>query len=153
MGSQTFWDRATLYAMRGGLAAGAQDRLLPYLSDYSLRRLLGDHVPYAIEAWPEGGQRHLSAESALYCRVFVEGLLGFRPTGLKSFTLKPNLPTGWNRVRLRRFHVAGTVCDIDAFRENGKIGLAVEGNEVTVRLNEADDCFEVLVGTVSRETG
>ena len=113
VGSETFWDRATLYAMRGALAAGAQERILPYLLAYSKRRLLGEHVPYAIEAWPEGDQRHLSAESALYARVFTEGLLGFRPTGLRSFTLQPNLPAGWKRVSLKRFHAAGGVCDID----------------------------------------
>lgn len=113
VGSETFWDRATLYAMRGALAAGAQERILPYLLAYSKRRLLGEHVPYAIEAWPEGDQRHLSAESALYARVFTEGLLGFRPTGLRSFTLQPNLPAGWKRVSLKRLHAAGGVCDID----------------------------------------
>ena len=36
----------------------------------------GEHVPYPVEAWPEGNQRHLSAESALYCRIFTEGLFG-----------------------------------------------------------------------------
>lgn len=143
MGSQTFWDRATLYAMRGGFAAGAQDRVLAYLSDYSRRRLLGDHVPYAIEAWPEGDQRHLSAESALYCRVFVEGLFRFRPTGLKTFNIKPNLPTGWDRVRLRRFHVAGAVCDLEVFREKGEIKLTVSGGEFAANFNEANASFDV----------
>jgi hypothetical protein len=129
MGSQTFWDRATLYAMRGALAAGAQDRVLPYLAAYSRRRLLGDHVPYAIEAWPEGDQRHLSAESALYGRIYVEGLLGFRPTGLRSFRLKPHLPTAWNRVVLRQMHVCGTVCDIEVSRTRGQVRVRVPGKE------------------------
>lgn len=113
VGSETFWDRATLYAMRGALAAGAQERIFPYLLAYSKRRLLGDHVPYAIEAWPEGDQRHLSAESALYARIFTEGLLGFRPTGLRTFTLNPHLPAGWKRVNLKRIHAAGGVCDLE----------------------------------------
>jgi hypothetical protein len=132
MGSQTFWDRATLYAMRGALAAGAQDRVLPYLAAYSRRRLLGDHVPYAIEAWPEGDQRHLSAESALYGRIYVEGLLGFRPTGLRSFRLKPNLPTSWNRVVLRRMHACGAVCDIEVSRSRGQIRVRLIGGDFVV---------------------
>lgn len=57
------------------------------LHRYSQRRLLGDHVPYPIEAWPEGSQRHLSAESGLYCRIVTEGLFGIRPAGLRSFDL------------------------------------------------------------------
>lgn len=61
-GSTTFWDRSTLYALRGIYAAGMADIATEKLKYYSARRLLGDHVPYAIEAWPEGSQRHLSAE-------------------------------------------------------------------------------------------
>lgn len=131
MGSQTFWDRATLYSMRGALAAGAQDRVLPYLAAYSRRRLLGDHVPYAIEAWPEGDQRHLSAESALYGRIYVEGLLGFQPTGLRSFTLAPHLPSSWNRVSLRRLHACGGTVDIVASRMRGRMRVQATGDGFT----------------------
>jgi cellobiose phosphorylase len=63
--------------------------------------LLGDHVPYPVEAWPEGDQRHLSSESALYCRIFTEGLFGMRPTGLDRFRCTPRLPEGWPRMALR----------------------------------------------------
>ena len=49
---------------------------MSFLRAYSTRRLLGEHVPYAVEAWPEGNQRHLAAESALYCRVYRRGCLG-----------------------------------------------------------------------------
>ena len=91
-GTKTFWDRSTLYGLRGVFAAGAIDRGLKFFTDYSNRRLLGDHVPYAVEAWPEGNQRHLSAESALYCRVVTEGVFGFRPVGLNAFTITPQLP-------------------------------------------------------------
>jgi hypothetical protein len=131
MGSQTFWDRSTLYAMRGALAAGAPDRVLPYLAAYSRRRLLGDHVPYAIEAWPEGDQRHLSAESALYGRIYVEGLFGFRPTGLRSFRIKPNLPTSWNGAALRRLHACGSTVSIEIMRLQGKIKIRLLGDDFT----------------------
>ncbi|MCF0168152.1 MAG: hypothetical protein HUJ93_05890, partial [Bacteroidales bacterium] len=90
-GSETFWDRTTLYALRGAFYAGANELAGKKLSEYSTRRLLGDHVPYAIEAWPEGSQRHLSAESGLYCRIITEGVFGMRPTGLHSFEVKPSL--------------------------------------------------------------
>ena len=67
-----------------------------------LPRLLGEHVPYAIEAWPEGGQRHLSAESGLYGRIITEGLFGIRPTGFNSFILTPRLPEVWSHMALRK---------------------------------------------------
>lgn len=112
-GSTTFWDRSTLYALRGVFAAGDSERALNFLTYYSNRRLLGDHVPYPVEAWPEGNQRHLSAESALYCRIITEGLFDIRPTGLRQFRITPHLPKGWKRMALRRVHGFGNVFDIE----------------------------------------
>jgi len=106
-GDKTFWDRATLYALRGLLKAGELERTMPYLRYYSARRLLGDHVPYAVEAWPEGQQRHLSAESGLYARVVTEGLFGIEATSLRSFTIAPRLPKGWPRMALRHMRAFG----------------------------------------------
>ena len=99
-GDKIFWDRSTLYGFRGAFAAGYADKALEYLKKFSNIRLLGEHVPYVVEAWPEGGQRHLAAESGLYCRIITEGLLGFRPTGFCTFTLTPQMPTEWNEYRL-----------------------------------------------------
>ena len=90
-----FWDRGTLYALRAGLRVGATDQTFEKVQAYTQTRLLGFHVPYAIEAWPENNMRHLSAESALYARIFTEGLLGLEPTGLDSFRLTPRLPSAW----------------------------------------------------------
>jgi len=99
-GSTTYWDRALLYALRGSFYAGATDSTLKYLKYYSGKRLLGEHVPYAIEAWPEGDQRQLSAESGLYCRCITEGLFGLQPTGFNSFSISPYLPKGWDEMEL-----------------------------------------------------
>ncbi len=132
-GTETFWDRSTLYAMRGAIYAGAIDRTLPYLQHYSRTRLLGDHVPYAIEAWPEGNQRHLSAESALYARIFTEGLFGIRPTGLRSFTVTPRLPQDWNDMALRHIKAFGSDFDIEVKRAKGdKINIKVTAAGKTV---------------------
>ncbi|MCM1022245.1 MAG: hypothetical protein NC343_07595 [Muribaculum sp.] len=100
-GTDTYWDRSTLYALRGIFAAGQREKALEFLSYYSRTRLLGNHVPYPIEAWPEGNQRHLSTESALYCRIITEGMFGIRPTGLSKFEMTPQLPQGWNYMSLR----------------------------------------------------
>jgi hypothetical protein len=132
-GTTTFWDRSTLYGLRGVFAAGAIDRGLKYFTAYSNRRLLGEHVPYAVEAWPEGNQRHLSAESALYCRVVTEGIFGFRPTGLKSFTITPQLPSEWNEMSLRNIIAfGGKRIDISVVRaeEKIKVDIVSDGKNV-----------------------
>lgn len=111
-GSSTFWDRATLYAFRGLFYAGQTDTSLRYFDAYSRTRLLGAHVPYAVEAWPEGDQRHLSAESALYCRVVTEGLFGIDPLGFRTFSLMPRLPAGWDRMSLSHMRAFGHDVDV-----------------------------------------
>lgn len=131
-GSETFWDRSTLYALRGVYACGATEKATEYLKFYSNQRLLGDHVPYAIEAWPEGSQRHLSAESGLYGRIITEGMFGIRPTGLKSFTFTPRLPSEWNSMNLRKIKAFDTTFDIEVLRENGKQLVTVKSEGKTL---------------------
>lgn len=119
-GDVTFWDRATLYALRGIFAAGESDMALEYLLEYSRRRVLGEHVPYPVEAFPEGEGRHLSAESALYARIFVEGMFGIVPMGLRTFRCCPSLPRDWKRAVLRRIQYGGSIFDLTiSQREDG----------------------------------
>ena len=132
-GDKTFWDRSTLYALRGVLAAGETEKALQFLHYYSIRRLLGDHVPYPVEAYPEGSQRHLSAESGLYCRIFTEGLFGIRPTGLKSFSFTPRLPAAWPMMRIRHIHAFDHDFDISVERIAGQLKITVtEGDKIRI---------------------
>lgn len=124
-GDETFWDRSTLYALRGVFAAGETERAIDYLKYYSEQRLLGEHVPYAIEAWPEGGQRHLSAESGLYCRILTEGVFGLRPTGLHSFTITPRLPQQWPSMALRRVNAFGRAFDVEVVRAGDQLDVHI----------------------------
>lgn len=128
-GSETFWDRSTLYALRGVYACGETEKATEYLKFYSGQRLLGEHVPYAIEAWPEGNQRHLSAESGLYCRIITEGLFGIRPTGFKSFVLTPRLPAEWNQMSLNRIQAFGSVFDVEIKRTEKGLFVVVETDD------------------------
>lgn len=125
-GSTTFWDRSTLYAFRGLLSNGATDRCMKYFSYYSATRLLGEHVPYPVEAWPEGDQRHLSAESALYCRTVTEGLFGINPTGLNKFTMSPWLPKGWNIMKLKNVKAFDRIFDIEVSRKGSNEIITVK---------------------------
>lgn len=106
-GTTTVWDRSTLYALRGVMAAGAVNQGMEKLIAFSQNRLLGEHVPYVIEAYPEYNQSHLSAESGLYCRIFTEGVFGIRPTGLNSFECTPQLPENWEEMSLENIHAFG----------------------------------------------
>jgi hypothetical protein len=145
-GSTTFWDRSTLYGLRGVIAAGAVDRGLKYLTDYSYRRLLGEHVPYAVEAYPEGNQRHLSAESALYCRVVTEGIFGFRPTGLNSFSITPQLPATWNEMSLKNIIAfGGRIIDIFVIRSGKKIDVNITANGLKIKNIVTDNGTSVTV--------
>ena len=101
---------------------------MDFLKRYSQRRLLGEHVPYPVEAWPEGNQRHLAAESALYCRVFTEGLFGIRPTGFRSFTAMPRLPADWKGMSFRNVHAFETVFDLVVTRTEGGLRIETQRN-------------------------
>lgn len=138
--SDTIWDRSTLYGMKCAFLAGAGDRMLKPLADYCHKRLVCDRVPYAVEAYPEGGKRHLSGESALFVRVITEGLFGIMPEGLDSFSFIASLPDGMNRIRLEKIFISGSCYDIEInkngynVRENGNIIAhgAADGARITV---------------------
>lgn len=114
-GCDTIWDRSTLYGIRGAFRGGAGNQVYDCFLQYSTRRLLGEHVPYAVESNGEGRHiRQLSAESALYCRVFTEGLLALEPTSLHSFSICPRLPDALDHLYLRRVCAFGAIFDIEA---------------------------------------
>ena len=132
-GTDVFWDRATLYALRGIYAAGYPEKATEHLAAYSRHRLLGEHVPYPVEAWPEGDQRHLSTENALYCRIFTEGILGFRPTGFRTFNLRPQLPENWDYFNISNIHACSSLpYDILVKRSGKKLSVTVRQEGKTV---------------------
>ena len=96
----TYWDRITLMAIRGLFNADKADLAFDILFKYCEQRMLYHHVPYAIEAYPEGNQAHLSAESALFERIFLEGILGFKPLSFTTFKLHLSIPQ-----KLRTFSI------------------------------------------------
>lgn len=142
-GDTVFWDRSTLYALRGVFHAGEKEKAYDYLYKYSLRRTLGEHVPYPVEAWPEGNQRHLSAESALYCRIFTEGILGLEAAGLQKVRIRPQLPAAWKQVALKQVHLCGKVFDLlAAKRETGyHLQLCCDGRLWEQDVKEGEEVF------------
>ena len=123
--SKIFWDRGTLYALRGTFLSGATEQSLSKLIEYSEQRLLKDRVPYPVEAYPEGSMAHLSAESGLYCRILTEGLFGIQGTGFRSFKIKPQLPKDWNEMQLLNVSGFGGRFSIFVTREGDKTRVKV----------------------------
>ena len=138
-GNGTFWDRATLYALRGILNAGHSDEVYGFLQHYVNKRLLSEHVPYAVEAYPEGNQRHLSAESALFARVITEGMLGFVPRGFRSFDLRPSVPAALDCVAMRRIRAFNGCFDITVRHTGNGYRVCVKQSDGCVRTYEARD--------------
>lgn len=128
-GEKTFWDRSTLYALRGLFYSSETSRSSELLMKYSKVRLLGKHIPYAVEAFPEGNQAQLSAESGLYLRIFTEGIMGIRPIGFNSFTVKPSLPDGWDFTEIRNISICGKKINIFARRTDGGVEVSTSGCE------------------------
>ncbi len=140
----TIWDRSTLYCLRGLFAAELSERAMPELMKYSEARLLGNRVPYPVEAYPEGDRRHLSGESALYCKIFTDGILRMEPDGLRSFTIDPMLPPGLDHFYLKNIRAHGGEFDVlleaDSFRVtmgDSTLAEAPYGKRITVTLGEA----------------
>lgn len=116
-GNETIWDRSTLYSLRGIFASGHTDEAMKLLDHYCRNRLLGERVPYAVEAYPEGGRRHLSGESTLFCKIILEGILDLVPTGFRSFTVKPVLPSDLDHLYLTDIRAFGTSFNIYLLQE------------------------------------
>ena len=127
---EVFWDRGTLYALRGTFKAGFFDQSLHKLVDYSNKRLLGDHVPYPIEAFPENNMKHLSAESALYCRLIIEGILLFEQTEFNSFSITPQLNDDLSRLSLKNLYIGEKAISIDLELIEDKIDTKIYLNGV-----------------------
>ncbi len=105
------WDRSALYFITTLFRAGKNEKAFTLLKKYSENRLLGERVPYPIEAYPEGNKRHLSAESALYCRVITDGILNI-VFNEKGFSFQENLPFLSNGLTLKNIFIDGEYRDI-----------------------------------------
>jgi cellobiose phosphorylase len=94
----------------------------------------------------------LAAESALYCRIFTEGLFGIRPTGLRSFLFTPRLPKDWQTMKLTDIHAFGNIFDLVVTRAGDKLRLETvrggkrinsqiveQGKPITIKLGVSPD--------------
>lgn len=120
-GLDIIWDRSYLYAVASAFLGDRAEDGYTQLRRLTDVRLLGERVPYCIEAYPENDMRHLSAESALYCRIVTDGLFGMRPEGLDRFSLCVRLPDALPSVTLANVRAFGRVFTIAADRDNVRV--------------------------------
>ena len=122
-----FHDRSLLYSLRGMFASGHPEEAMPVLKHYNESRLIGERVPYAVEGTPN--LFHLSAESGLYCKVVLEGLLDILPLSLRSFSIKPVLPSALDHLTLSDIHAYGTIFTV-AVTRSGFTVTRCDGKEL-----------------------
>ncbi len=116
-GEQIMWDRSTLYYISSLFRGGKTEKAMERLKEYSEIRLLGERVPYAVEAYPEYNMRHLSGESALFCRVITDGIFGIHLDG-ESPRVKCSLPDELENIEIHRIFLDGEYKNIKVSRSN-----------------------------------
>ena len=123
---ETYWDRITLMAIRGLFNADRSNLAYEILEKYSENRLLKDHVPYAIEAYPEGNQAHLAAESALYARIYLEGILGYEPLSFSLFKLHLSMPDKLDYIDVDNVMICGIPMSISINKVDDKYSIEID---------------------------
>ena len=98
------------------------------LINYCKNRLLNDHVPYPIEAFPEGNMAHLSAESALFCRSVIEGMLNIEIIDEKQFSIKPIFDIKQSFLSIRNIILCGINVSIYLKKIEDKYLLKIKAN-------------------------
>jgi hypothetical protein len=70
-----------------------------------------------------------------------------RPTGLRSFTWKPALPTAWSHAALKSIHAFGEVIDLEVTRGPAGLLLAVKRPKAAAleRILQDGDTMDVFL--------
>lgn len=111
-GEKVLWDRSALYYIAALFKADCTDEAWKKLKEYCEKRLLGDHVPYAIEAYPEGDMRHLSGESCLLCRIFTDGLLDIS-FNKEGYAINAHIPVDIKNIKIKNIYLNGRLENFD----------------------------------------
>src|SRR5215467_682392 len=100
-GEKVFFDRSTLYALRGAFAAGKTERAIELLKHHTNRRLLGSHVPYPIEWGLREASRTLPP-GALYTAGFYGRSVWHSPHWFSFFCHCPKLAEGMGQHAIEK---------------------------------------------------
>lgn len=137
-GENILWDRSCLYYIATLFRCGYVEKGWEKLDEYAKTRLLGERVPYAIEAYPEFNMRHLSAESGLFCRIITDGILDIQ-FAKDGFTIQPRLLPKMKKMKVEKLFCNGKYYTIDIFDgivkviEKQKIITGTLGKKILIR--------------------
>ena len=59
-------------------------------------------------------------------KIFTEGIFGIRPTGLRSFSLTPQIPEKWDKISLKSIKTFENDFDIDINKKNNQLEVVVK---------------------------
>lgn len=125
---EILWDRSALYGIASLFRQGRREEAWQHLMGLSTSRLLGERVPYAVEAYPEFNMRHLSAESALYCRIVTDGLLNISFTE-NGFIVDPRLPSALRSLHLEKIVLCGILWSVEVGTDRIRV-VSADGKKV-----------------------
>jgi hypothetical protein len=116
----TEWARETYYALRVLFKAGHTEEALEMTRRAVKAQVFGKQGPY-----PDEDAIDMLCPGSLYPRVFTEGMFGIVPTGLKSFTCTPWLPSEWPQMAMRDLRAFGRAWDLVVERAGDKQKITV----------------------------
>ena len=122
--SKETWDRSLLYYLAALFRMGDKERGFEKLKKYTQLRLLGEHVPYPVERWPE--YFHLSVEGGLYCRIVTDGILNIEFT-CEGVEIQPVIPKSLTELTMKNLLLAGKMRDIQV--KNGIVTVKTVGEK------------------------
>ena len=117
------WDRSALYYIASLFRCNYNDLAFDKLLEMSIKRLLGDRVPYVVEAYPEYNMRHLSGESALFCRIITDGLINI--DYIDGIKITPHVPNNIKEFYMKNIVVGGEKVNI--YYNNGAVKIEKKG--------------------------
>ena len=130
-GSETFWDRSTLYALRGVYACGETEKATDYL-----RSILPSVCWVNMSLCNRGMAGRQPAPSVCRKRFVLPYHYGrdvrHSSDRLNSFVFTPRLPQEWDHMNLRKICAFNQVFDIEVKRLGDQLQVAVIADGKTI---------------------
>ena len=89
--------------------------------------------------------KHLSAESALYCRIFIEGLLGIEPISFSKVKMTPKLPKEHDELMLSNIYLSGIRADIIITRKGERLNVLVKSEDAILFNGDVNKEQSILI--------
>ena len=75
----------------------------------------------------------MSGESALYARIYLEGILGFEPMGFNRFKLHPSIPNKLEFITINNIKYNNQLLSINVTKEDTTIKIKINSKEYLIK--------------------